>query len=257
MDGEVVNPYVGAAVAARYARARPPLHERVVALLKQRLPPPRLALDLACGTGLSTRPLSSFAASVVGIDASEDMLGWARRTGDIKLVAGRIERLPFPAGSFDFASIASAIHWIAPEALGEIHRVLTAGAPLVVYDVWFPGEIVGVDSFASWLRTACGPRYLDVPKHRSNVDRLQAAGFDRELEMELREPVPMTLDHLAEYFMTHSERIAAVEAGSETVREQRAFFRAGLQPFFDGVRDRDVTFAIEVKMYRSRQRPVP
>jgi predicted TPR repeat methyltransferase len=67
MAGEVVNPFVGAAVAARYARARPQLHDRVVALLEERLPPPRLALDLACGTGLSTRPLSSFAASVVGV----------------------------------------------------------------------------------------------------------------------------------------------------------------------------------------------
>jgi SAM-dependent methyltransferase len=252
MAGEVVNPFVGAAVAARYARARPQLHHRVVALLRKRLPPPRLALDLACGTGLSTRPLSSFAESVIGVDVSEDMLDWARRTGNAMLVAGRIEELPFPGASFDFASIASAIHWIAPEGLEEIRRVLAPGAPLVVYDVWFPGEIVGVESFSPWLHTVCGARYLDVPKHTSNLDRLQDAGFDRELGMELREPVPMTLDHLAEYIMTHSERIFAVEAGSETVRQQRDFLRGGLQPFFDGVRDRQVSFGIDLRIYRSR-----
>jgi ubiquinone/menaquinone biosynthesis C-methylase UbiE len=166
MDGEVVNPFVGAAVAARYARARPPLHERVVALLRERLPPPRLALDLACGTGLSTRPLSSFAASVVGVDVSEDMLGWARGTGNIMLVAGRIEQLPFPGGSFNFASIASAIHWIAPEALGEIHRVLTVGAPLVVYDVWFPGEMVGVEAFSSCSKPNADPDTSACPRTR-------------------------------------------------------------------------------------------
>jgi ubiquinone/menaquinone biosynthesis C-methylase UbiE len=95
MDGEVTNPFVGRRVAERYARARPPLHDRAVGLMKERLSPPRLALDLGCGTGLSTRPLASFAEAVVGIDISRDMLTAARGDRSIRFVAGEAEHLPF------------------------------------------------------------------------------------------------------------------------------------------------------------------
>jgi predicted TPR repeat methyltransferase len=79
----VTNPFVGQSVATRYAEVRPPLHDRVVRLLAERLPKPERALDLGCGTGLSTRPMSSFAHTVIGVDVSEEML---RRAGPMERV---------------------------------------------------------------------------------------------------------------------------------------------------------------------------
>jgi predicted TPR repeat methyltransferase len=100
VDAPVINPFVGEAVAARYAQARPSLHHHVARLLADRLPKPRRALDVGCGTGLSTRPLGSFADIVVGIHESEAMLR-DRTTGDgqhyVRAVA---ERLPFRDAAF-------------------------------------------------------------------------------------------------------------------------------------------------------------
>lgn len=70
----VENPFVGQSVAELYARARPALHRHVVTYMLARQPRIRRAIDLACGTGLSTRPLLDIASSVTGIDRSPDRL---------------------------------------------------------------------------------------------------------------------------------------------------------------------------------------
>src|SRR5437016_3397349 len=145
------NPFVGRSVAERYSRARPSLHDRAVAEMRQRMPAPDRAIDLACGTGLSTRPLASFARHIVGVDISLDMLSHAQIAQENRFVAGEAERLPFLDGSFDLATIASAIHWFRPEAVSEIARVLAPGSPIVIYDVWFPAEMIGDSGFGSWL----------------------------------------------------------------------------------------------------------
>ncbi len=143
-DSEVTNPFVGGG-SPSHAEARPPLHDRAVQQMRERFPPPRLALDIGCGTGLWTRPLVSFAGRVDGVDPSGDMLTAARGDRSISFVAGETEHLPFLDRSFDFATVASAIHWLLAEGIAEMHRVLSPGSPLIVYDVWFPAEIVGVD----------------------------------------------------------------------------------------------------------------
>lgn len=110
-DATVVNPFSTPAIAKRYAFARPNLHHHVTPILLRRvLPQRRRALDLGYGTGLSTAALTGFANTVVGADASEDML--AARTDDVALyVLAAAERLPFADQSFDLVTIASAIHW--------------------------------------------------------------------------------------------------------------------------------------------------
>jgi SAM-dependent methyltransferase len=64
-------------VAAGYASARPYLHPRVFAQVREMIvAEARLgrALDVGCGTGLSSFALLDVAEGVVGIDASLDML---------------------------------------------------------------------------------------------------------------------------------------------------------------------------------------
>lgn len=244
----VFNPFSGSTVAARYARARPALHHHVVELLLARGYVVDRALDIGCGTGLSTRPLTAIARTVVGLDVSRDMLRLADRTESVSYVLSTAERLPFAERAFELVTLCSAIHWLEPSALMQMHRVLAAGGTLVVYDVWFPAEMTGAPAFAGWMQEACGPRYPRVAKNRHEPETMVEAGFRLDHRDDLRYEVRMRLEQLVDYLMTHSERIAAIDEGRETEPQQRRFLSEGLAPFFEGG-VRQLVFGIWVETY--------
>jgi SAM-dependent methyltransferase len=206
------------------------------------------ALDVGCGTGLSTRPLTAIARTVVGVDASNDMLRLAGHTEGVSYVLGDAEQLPFAGGAFDLVTLCSAIHWFDPSALVQLRDVLAAGGRLVIYDVWFPAEMAGTPAFAGWMRDACGPRYPRVTKNRHESEAMVEAGFRLDRRDDLRYEVPMRLEQLVDYLMMHSERIAAIDEGRETEPQQRGFLSEGLAPFFEG-RVRQLVFGIWVETY--------
>ena len=245
----MINPFATRTIAMRYASARPNLHHLVTPILLERVPQPRRALDLGCGTGLSTGALRGFASIVVGVDASNDML--ATRTEHTALyVLAAAERLPFVDRSFDLVTVASAIHWFKPEAIAEVARVLVAAGWLVVYDVWFRAEIADVPQFETWMKGDGSSRYRPVAKHEYDDAALAHAGFERAWETELRREFEMGRDALVEYLMTHSERIAAIREGLETETEQHRFLAEGIAPFYDNVLTRRVAFGIQIAGYR-------
>jgi ubiquinone/menaquinone biosynthesis C-methylase UbiE len=138
------------------------------------MPKPDHALDLGAGTGLSTRAMLGFAETVVGIDTSEEMLQRRSESRGYYVLAAA-ELLPFRDDVFDLATIASALHWFGPDALGEVVRVLRPGGSLVVYDVWFPAEMRGVAAFHQWATGEGLSRYVSVPRHAHDRETLQAA----------------------------------------------------------------------------------
>ena len=97
---EVTNPFVGSAVADRYADARPFLHGTAIDMLRRDRPSFGSAIDVACGTGLSTRALRAVSDHVVGVDVSAEMVRRAstsagalrRRGGGGTAVPGSILR---------------------------------------------------------------------------------------------------------------------------------------------------------------------
>jgi ubiquinone/menaquinone biosynthesis C-methylase UbiE len=247
--GRVANPFVGDAVAARYADARPPLHRHAAALLAERIPRLDRALDVGCGTGLSTEPLVSVARLIIGADVSTAMLRRRAASAGTRYVACSAERLPFRNEAFDLATAASAIHWFASDAIGEIARVLKERGWFVVYDVGFRAEMVGVDAFARWMSGGFAPRYPAVPKNEFRPASIATAGFDLVWHEDLRLEFEMTSDALAAYLMTHSERIAAVREGRETAAEQRAYLAHALAPFFSEEPARPLVFGIEIEAF--------
>jgi ubiquinone/menaquinone biosynthesis C-methylase UbiE len=244
----VDNPFVGREVACRYASARPVLHHHVTQLLADRIPRPSRALDLGCGTGLSTAALQGFAKKVVGVDVSSQMLA-ARIDHTAIYVLAQAERLPFADAVFELVTIASAIHWFGPEAIYELGRVLGPSGWLVVYDVWFRGEMVGAEEFAEWMRGEASSRYRPVPKHQHSASTLATAGLSPAWEADLKYEVEMSQDELINYLMTHSERIAAVRDGRETESEQLRFLSKGIVPFYRDAHSRRVAFRIEVEAF--------
>lgn len=108
----------------RYAFARPLCEGRDV-------------LDAACGTGYGSAFLAEAAAHVVGVDASEGALAYARgRYGrdNIEFAMMDVQRLELPDASFDTACSFETIEHVAdPErAIAELVRVLRPRGVLVV-----------------------------------------------------------------------------------------------------------------------------
>lgn len=92
-------------------------------------------LELACGSGQLSFPLSGCVRSWLATDFSENMIAEARKRGETDRLRFRVAdatALPFPDAHYDCAVIANALH-IMPEpeqALREISRVLKPGGLL-------------------------------------------------------------------------------------------------------------------------------
>jgi SAM-dependent methyltransferase len=109
-------------------------------------------LDLACGTGVFTRPLARRRKGiVVGFDLSWPMLRHARRLagrdrlGNVVLMRGTAFRLPFADGAFQHVNCCGALHLFdRPDlALGEIRRVLDGAGHFSVQTTIRPERSVG------------------------------------------------------------------------------------------------------------------
>jgi SAM-dependent methyltransferase len=93
-----------------------------------------VAVDLAAGTGLFTLALEGRAGQVVAVEPDERMRRvLAARSPGVRVVDGRAEDIPLPAGCADAVLVSHAWHWFDPKrAVPEIARVLTGGGRLGV-----------------------------------------------------------------------------------------------------------------------------
>ena len=100
----------------------------------------KVVLDAACGEGYGTNILSMNAASVSGIDISEEAIARARRKyqnkSNISFLSGSVNELPFPDQSMDvvvsFETIEHITEELQCEFLDEITRVLKKDGVLVM-----------------------------------------------------------------------------------------------------------------------------
>ena len=101
--------------------------------------PKGAVLDCCCGDGILLGALDSAYDRVTGIDISEEMLSLARKrvgSGDIELVQGNIEDLPFDDSSFDAAVFRGSFHHMSDpwRCLSEVRRVLRPGGGVVLFE---------------------------------------------------------------------------------------------------------------------------
>ena len=96
------------------------------------------ALDVGCGPGTVTLPLSNHFDEVVGVDPDDEMLAEGDRRAtergisNIRWVAARAEELPADLGAFSVASFAQSFHWLDRDKVAAtIFDLLDAGGAFV------------------------------------------------------------------------------------------------------------------------------
>ena len=103
--------------------------------------PGQRILDVAAGTGTSSRPFADAGAFVVACDFSLGMLHVGQqRQPKVSFVAGDALTLPYAADSFDAVTISFGLRNVADPgvALEEMRRVVRPGGRLVVCEFSHP-----------------------------------------------------------------------------------------------------------------------
>ena len=253
-----MNYFSPRSAAERYARGRPYFHPFVIARVGASLgaegPPPRRALDVGCGTGLSAVALAALAESVYGVDAAPEMISLAARAPRVSYVVAAAERLPFGAGVFDLLTLSQVFHWLdRGRFLAEARRVLVARGWLVVYDNYFSGRAEGDEEFRAWHRDSYLARYPSPPRGRVAFTGREAEehGF-RLLGGEVYpNAIGFTHGALVDFLLTQSNVIAAVEGGREEAGEARRWLSEGLAPFFAAGGEK--SFLFDAPVWRLRR----
>ncbi|XP_065269857.1 putative methyltransferase DDB_G0268948 [Emys orbicularis] len=97
-------------------------------LEEKKADPIRLAVDVGCGSGQSTRVLAARFEKVVGTDISEAQIEAAKQAASFPNVSYHVcpaEELPFEDGSVDLITAFTAAHWFdMPRFMKEVDRVL-------------------------------------------------------------------------------------------------------------------------------------
>lgn len=155
---------------------------------------PAKVLEVACGTGISTRHLSNTlpaGTEIVATDLNDAMLAHAEKVnfnlpGVSYLQADALD-LPFEDESFDAVVCQFGLMFFPdkPKGLTEMTRVLRPDG-LLALNVWDsmeqnPAVIVVADVIEQFFETDA-PRFLEVPFSMHDIDEgrrlLQATGYD-------------------------------------------------------------------------------
>ncbi len=186
--------------AARYAENARFVTELGAPLLDLLAPGPGEAvLDLGCGDGALTERIAASGATVLGVDASADMVAAARARGlDARVARG--EALGFEA-AFDAVFSNAAMHWMPDQdaVIAGIARALKPGGR-VAAEMGGHGNVAGLRvALSAALEMEAGivddlSGVWAFPTAEAQQARLEAAGFDVEAIALFPRPTPLPGD---------------------------------------------------------------
>lgn len=200
--------------AQHYAAYRPALHE---VILQQCLGNRRfgLSLDIGCGTGSSTIPLTHFCDRVIGIDPSREMLAKAIYQPQVVYAPFNGLDLEFDDDIFDLVTFAGSIVYAKSQRiLDETVRVTKPSATILLYDF----EILIESVF----------NLLDIPRssqtslynHRENFDGLNQDGIGLIKTSSEEISLPILPENLAHLLLSDSHDYAVL---SEHIGQEELF----------------------------------
>jgi SAM-dependent methyltransferase len=191
------------------------------------------ALDVACGTGLSTRALAAVGFDPVGVDVVVEMVEVARSDTGLSFIVGEAEHLPVATRCCSLVTVASGVHWFDQRAFyAEAARVLVPGGLLVLSE-HAGAHLPGNPAFLDWARGAYVQRYPTPPRGvpaggiDEVPDEFESFAAERRLDA-----VSFTPVELVEYLLTQSNVADAIERGDEQEQAVREWFLDQTATFF-------------------------
>ncbi|MDB5232586.1 MAG: Methyltransferase type 11 [Chitinophagaceae bacterium] len=234
--------------AERYSKGRPDFHSNTIKHIKDYLHLDEKlnnALDVACGTGLSTKALLEISTNVYGTDASQEMLNLAVQSGKIHYSLAPAEQQPFEDNYFDMITVSSGVHWFnIDQFLAEANRLLKSRSWLVVYENHFISEMAGNNNFTNWFPDVYLKKFPSPPRNNAyswTNENLVSKNFNFITEEKFKNAVSFNKKQLAIYFTTQSNIIAAVEKNQTSYEQVENWLDEELASFFD---DDDTTRTI-------------
>jgi ubiquinone/menaquinone biosynthesis C-methylase UbiE len=195
------------------------------------------ALDIACGTGLSTKALLAIATNVYGTDTSEEMLNFALQSEKIHYSIALAEQQPFSDNTIDLITVGSGVHWFdIDKFLIEANRLLRSKSWLLLYENHFIAEMVGNDNFTNWFPNVYLKKFPSPPRNNAYAwtnENLNPKNFNFVTEERFKNSARLTKKQLILYFTTQSNVIAAVEKNQTTYEQVENWLDQELVSFFD------------------------
>jgi SAM-dependent methyltransferase len=222
-----MNPF--AAIAAGYAQHRPPVH---IEILKRALAGTEVfarAVDVGCGSGVSTLALHGFARERIGVEPAEAMVEAARAVDPgAPFLAAPAEAVPLPDGSADLITAAGSLNYADPVRFyPEAARLLAPGGLLLVYDF-----STGDKRDSGWLGRFV-ERYPWAPNEARTLNPAllaeEAQGFRLHRSEEFALSLTLTRDFYLNYMMTETNVAYAIRQGG-TMEEARHWCEETLWP---------------------------
>jgi len=125
--------------------------DNVVKFLKQKYKGEmKMAVDVGCGTGMSTRNLFGKFNRVLGVDLSEAMVQEAnqcfQQQANVAFKVAKAEAIPVESSSTQLVLVGRAIHYFDQKTFfEEVDRILVENGVVAYYSVHFPTVLVPSD----------------------------------------------------------------------------------------------------------------
>ncbi len=228
------------AMAAGYAQSRPPVHPQILNRIRATLQittPLPTALDIGCGAGLSTKPLTALAQHTYGIDPFHAMLRQATLTApEAHFITSAAEALPFRQQSIHLITAAGSLNYTNLNAFfPEATRVLLPDGALVVYDFSQGRRFTNSPKLEDWFETFRA-RYPAPPNSGRPLSVTILASIATSFKLSAHEefdtPIPLTISAYVKYIMTETNIAHAIRNGV-SADEIRAWLNETLAPVFE------------------------